>query len=71
MILHFQRIRPNFIKEGNENYVWIRTLRGKAVSSGGKEMLGPPKQAQESLAAAMSLSGNITSWADCYKNSKH
>ena len=25
------------------------------------------KQAQESLAAAMSLSGIITSWADCYK----
>ena len=30
------------------------------------------KQAQESLAAAMSLSdisGIVTSWADCYKNS--
>ena len=26
-----------------------------------------PKQAQESLAAAMSLSGIIASWADCYK----
>ena len=25
------------------------------------------KQAQESLAAAMSLSAIITSWADCYK----
>ena len=38
------------------------------------EMTSPPKfkfsvlkQAQESLAAAMSLSGIITSWADCYK----
>ena len=29
------------------------------------------KQAQKSLAAAMSLSGIITSWADCYKTSKH